>query len=140
MSGEPPIRVLVVDDHRLLAEALVAALSAEPDIEVVGIAPSVAGVSGHLGSRVDVVLMDYMLDDATGADTTRIVKARQPAAATGRPPDAESRPRSRWPSARAPRRGGSPHGCPRARGLCPVQSLTTGIAASASATRSAGYS
>ena len=81
MSGEPRIRVLVVDDHRLLAEALVAALSSEPDMEVAGIASSVAEVPGHLGSRVDVVLMDYMLGDGTGADATRIVKARQPAAA-----------------------------------------------------------
>jgi DNA-binding NarL/FixJ family response regulator len=81
MSGKPRIRVLVVDDHRLLAEALVAALAAEPDIDVVGIASSVAGVSGHLGSRVDVVLMDYLLGDGTGADATRIVKARQPGAA-----------------------------------------------------------
>ncbi|MCU0505325.1 MAG: response regulator transcription factor [Chloroflexi bacterium] len=81
MSGDTRIRVLVVDDHRVLAEALVAALSAEPDIEVVGIASSVATVADHLGSRVDVVLMDYMLGDGTGADATRVVKARQPAAA-----------------------------------------------------------
>jgi DNA-binding NarL/FixJ family response regulator len=81
MPGEPRIRVLVVDDHRVLAEALVAALSAEPDIDVVGIASSVAQVSDHLGSRVDVVLMDYMLGDGTGADATRIVKSRQQAAA-----------------------------------------------------------
>jgi DNA-binding NarL/FixJ family response regulator len=81
MSGETRIRVLVVDDHRLLAEALVAALSAEPDIEVVGIASSVSAVDDHLESRVDVVLMDYMLGDGTGADATRIVKARQPGAA-----------------------------------------------------------
>ncbi len=78
---DPRIRVLVVDDHRVLAEALVAALSEEPDIHVVGVASQVADVAGHLDARVDVVLMDYMLGDGTGADATRIVKSRQPDAA-----------------------------------------------------------
>ncbi len=78
---EPRIRVLVVDDHRVLAEALTAALSEEPDMDVVGIAGSVAEIPDHLASHVDVVLMDYMLGDGTGADGTRIVKARQPDAA-----------------------------------------------------------
>ncbi len=78
---DPRIRVLVVDDHRVLAEALTAALSEEPGMDVVGIAGSVAEIADHLGSRVDVVLMDYMLGDGTGADGTRIVKARQPEAA-----------------------------------------------------------
>lgn len=81
MVDDPRIRVLVVDDHRVLAEALVAALAEEPDIHVVGVASRVAEVAGHLDARVDVVLMDYMLGDGTGADATRIVKARQPDAA-----------------------------------------------------------
>ena len=50
-------------------------------MEVVGIASSVAEVSDHLHRRIDVVLMDYMLGDGTGADATRLVKARQPEAA-----------------------------------------------------------
>ena len=77
----PRIRVLVVDDHRFLTEALSSALTAEPDMEVVGIASSVADVAASLDGPIDVVLMDYLLRDGTGAQATRIVKARQPAAA-----------------------------------------------------------
>ncbi len=75
------IRVLVVDDHRLLAEALSSALMAEPDMEVVGVASSVADVAASLDRPIDVVLMDYLLGDGTGAEAARIVKARQPTAA-----------------------------------------------------------
>ena len=75
------IRVLVVDDHRFLAEALSSALSAEPDMEVVGIASSVAQVSEMVDAPIDVVLMDYVLGDGTGAQAARIVKAAQPSTA-----------------------------------------------------------
>ena len=37
-----PIRVLLVDDHQLLTGSLAAILGAEPDIEVVGVAGTVA--------------------------------------------------------------------------------------------------
>ena len=37
-----PTRVLLVDDHQLLTDSLARLLSAEPDIEVVGIAGTVA--------------------------------------------------------------------------------------------------
>jgi DNA-binding NarL/FixJ family response regulator len=75
------IRVLIVDDHKFLAEALSSALTAEPDMQVVGIASSVADVAASLEAPIDVVLMDYLLEDGTGAQAARIVKARQPAAA-----------------------------------------------------------
>ena len=75
-----PIRVLFVEDHRLLAEALSAMLAREPDIEVVGTAGSVADAKVMARERVDVVLMDFRLPDGTGADATRAIKARWPAA------------------------------------------------------------
>jgi DNA-binding NarL/FixJ family response regulator len=75
-----PTRVLLVDDHQLLTDSLARLLTAEPDIEVVGIAASVAETR-RLGSQpVDVVLMDYRLPDGTGADATRLIKARWPSA------------------------------------------------------------
>ena len=81
MSIEPkPIRVLFVEDHQLLAEALAAMLAREPDMEVVGTAGSVADAKVMARERVDVVLMDYRLPDGTGADATRAIKARWPAA------------------------------------------------------------
>jgi DNA-binding NarL/FixJ family response regulator len=76
----PPTRVLLVDDHQLLTDSLARLLTAEPDIEVVGIAGSVAETRRLSAQRMDVVLMDYRLPDGTGADATRIVKARWPGA------------------------------------------------------------
>src|SRR3990172_1430569 len=85
--GEPPewrparkpIRVLIVDDHRLLTDALSATLSREPDLQIVGVAGSVTEAIAIARERLDVVLMDYRLPDGTGAEATRAIKARWPA-------------------------------------------------------------
>jgi DNA-binding NarL/FixJ family response regulator len=74
------IRVLLVDDHQLLTGSLAAVLSREPDIEVVGMAGTVADARALSRERLDVVLMDYRLPDGTGADATRSIKARWPSA------------------------------------------------------------
>ncbi|MET8539388.1 hypothetical protein ABZW03_01840, partial [Kitasatospora sp. NPDC004799] len=67
------IRVLVVDDHRIFAEALAAALAAEPDVEV-GAAGSAAAAERALeraageGRAFDVALIDADLGaEAPGA-------------------------------------------------------------------------
>jgi DNA-binding NarL/FixJ family response regulator len=75
-----PIRVLLVDDHQLLTGSLSALLSREPDMEVVGVAGTVAEAKTLAKDRLDVVLMDYRLPDGTGAEATRAIKARWPAA------------------------------------------------------------
>ncbi len=75
-----PIRVLLVDDHALLTDSLKRLLEAEPDIEVVGVAGTVAEAKRLARSRMDVVLMDYRLPDGTGAEATRLIKSRWPAA------------------------------------------------------------
>jgi two-component system, NarL family, response regulator DevR len=74
------IRVLFVEDHQLLADALSAMLAREPDMEVVGIAGTVADAKLMSRERLDVVLMDYRLPDGTGVEATRAIKARWPAA------------------------------------------------------------
>ena len=74
------IRVLLVDDHRLLTGALSAILANEPDIEVVGVAGTVAEARSLARHGFDVALMDYRLPDGTGAEATRAIKARWPAA------------------------------------------------------------
>jgi DNA-binding NarL/FixJ family response regulator len=74
------IRVLLVDDHQLLTGALSAMLDREPDMEVVGVAGTVAEAKAMARERLDVVLMDYRLPDGTGAEATRAIKARWPAA------------------------------------------------------------
>ncbi len=81
MTTDPkPIRVLLVDDHQLLTGSLSHVLGQEPDIEVVGVAGTVAEAKNLIRERLDVVLMDYRLPDGTGADATRAIKARWPGA------------------------------------------------------------
>jgi len=75
-----PIRVLLVDDHQLLTGALAKTMAGEPDIQVVGVAGTVAEAKAMARDRLDVVLMDYRLPDGTGAEATRAIKARWPAA------------------------------------------------------------
>ena len=80
MPDGPEIRVLLVDDHQLLTDALAQLLAHESDIRVAGVARTVAEAKNAARDRVDVVLMDYRLPDGTGADATRAIKARWPAA------------------------------------------------------------
>jgi DNA-binding NarL/FixJ family response regulator len=80
VTDQQRIRVLFVEDHRLLADSLSALLRREPDIAVVGVAGSVAEAKELARNRLDVVLMDYQLPDGTGAEATRAIKARWPAA------------------------------------------------------------
>ncbi|MFJ4673693.1 LuxR C-terminal-related transcriptional regulator [Kitasatospora purpeofusca] len=94
------IRVLVVDDHRIFAEALAAALAAEPDVEV-GAAGSAAAAERALeraateGRVFDVVLVDADLGVAEAA------AARQPRQPVAEPPDAlRRRPPATVPSPR----------------------------------------
>jgi DNA-binding NarL/FixJ family response regulator len=75
-----PIRVLLVDDHQLLTGALAKTMAHEADIQVVGVAGSVGEAKALARDRLDVVLMDYRLPDGTGAEATRAIKARWPAA------------------------------------------------------------
>ena len=81
MTSDPkPIRVLLVDDHQLLTGSLSHVLGQEPDIDVVGVAGTVADAKNLIRERLDVVLMDYRLPDGTGAEATRAIKARWPGA------------------------------------------------------------
>ena len=63
------IRVLIVDDHAILRAGLRRVLDAEPDIEVVGEAPSAdRAVFEAIAGRPDVVLMDVMMPGKTGIE------------------------------------------------------------------------
>lgn len=73
------IRVLVCDDHHVVAQGLAMVLGAEADIEVVGVAGSVAEVRQMtISRRPEVVLMDYGLPDGDGVSATTAIKAAQP--------------------------------------------------------------
>jgi DNA-binding NarL/FixJ family response regulator len=81
--GEPTIdsvrriSVLVVDDHQVFADALHARLSIEETIGPVAVAYSAAeALARLLHNSFDVTLLDYGLDDRTGAElTTELRKA-----------------------------------------------------------------
>ena len=63
------IRVVIVDDHAILRAGLRRVLEAEPDIEVVGEAPSAdRAVFEAISGRPDVVLMDVMMPGKTGIE------------------------------------------------------------------------
>jgi DNA-binding NarL/FixJ family response regulator len=71
------LRVMVVDDHRMVVQALVRALSAEPDIDVVATASTVGETLARAReTRPDVLLIDYYLPDGTGADAVRSLGMR----------------------------------------------------------------
>ena len=74
-TGSGKIKVLIVDDHRLLRDGLAALLREADDIEVVGSLASGEDAIGITPSlRPDVVLMDIMMGGMTGIEATRWMK------------------------------------------------------------------
>jgi DNA-binding NarL/FixJ family response regulator len=81
--SEPDIaRVLVVEDHPVVAEGLVALLEGHPDLAVLGWANSVAEADRvALSQPVDVAIVDFRLPDGTGADAAVRIREHRPGAA-----------------------------------------------------------
>lgn len=78
-DARPPVTVLVVDDHQTFTDLVRMALDAEPDLECVGTAHTVA-VARVLAARhrPDVVLMDVNLKSDDGLDLTAELLAARP--------------------------------------------------------------
>ena len=74
-----PVRVLVVDDHQLVAKGVAAMLETEDDLTVVGLAASgKEALHEAVRSRPDVVLMDYRLPDGTGVAASTPIRDALP--------------------------------------------------------------
>ncbi|WP_328949748.1 response regulator transcription factor [Streptomyces sp. NBC_00184] len=76
-TSQPPVRILLCDDHAVVRAGLLALLGSEPDIEVVGEAGS-GEEAVALTARLtpDVVLMDLQLGEGIdGVETTRRIVA-----------------------------------------------------------------
>jgi EAL domain-containing protein (putative c-di-GMP-specific phosphodiesterase class I) len=73
------IRVLIVDDHEMVAQSLMRLLRDDPSLDVIGHEFSAqAGIDRALVDRPDVVIMDYVMPDMDGAVATRILKSEFP--------------------------------------------------------------
>jgi two-component system, NarL family, response regulator LiaR len=73
------IRVLICDDQTIVSEGLRVILSADPEIEVVGIANDGAEAVEQVARlKPDVVLMDLKMPVINGIQATRLIHEQQP--------------------------------------------------------------
>ena len=85
MSSDPapartPLRLLVVDDHEVVREGLVALLSRREEFQVVGEAGTVAeSIAAARRFEPDLVVMDVRLPDGSGIEACRDIRAEFPA-------------------------------------------------------------
>ena len=78
-TSKHAIRVMIVDDHRVLAELLTAALSTGDEVTVVESVGTAADAIDRVGAvRPDVVILDYDLPDADGVSAVSSIKAACP--------------------------------------------------------------
>jgi DNA-binding NarL/FixJ family response regulator len=78
-GGADEVRLLIVDDHDMFADSLRVALSAEPDLTVVGTAATLAQARSMVVSTApDVVLLDHRLPDGLGVDSIAELKMLRP--------------------------------------------------------------
>jgi DNA-binding NarL/FixJ family response regulator len=69
------VKVMIVEDHKVVAEGLQSLIGREPDLEVVGLASTVEE-AGRLGreSRPEVLLVDFRLPDGNGAEAVAVIR------------------------------------------------------------------
>ncbi|HEY6117317.1 MAG TPA: response regulator transcription factor [Candidatus Dormibacteraeota bacterium] len=72
-------RVLIVEDHQVVAEGLAALINDQKDMKVVGQAGTVAdSIAQAAELKPDLVLVDFRLTDGTGADAATAIRQMRP--------------------------------------------------------------
>jgi DNA-binding NarL/FixJ family response regulator len=73
------IRVLIADDHAVVAEGLRFVVDAQPDMEVIAcLEDSREAVRRSIELRPDVVLIDHAMPQLNGAEATYLIRGRCP--------------------------------------------------------------
>jgi two-component system response regulator DevR len=79
MTSDKATRVLIVEDHQIVADGLTALLNDQKDMTVVGNVGSVAESAAAAAELMpDVVLIDFRLNDGTGSDAAAAIRAVAP--------------------------------------------------------------
>lgn len=79
MSGDPTIRLVIVDDHEVVVEGLSMVLGRFDDLELVGTAFGGAEAIERVAEALpDVVLMDLSMPGIDGVEATRQIRASHP--------------------------------------------------------------
>ena len=79
MKATEKIKVLIVDDHKMVRAGLTALLETEKDIEVIGQAENGRdAVEQSARLAPDVVIMDLMMPVMDGVEATRLIHERTP--------------------------------------------------------------
>jgi two-component system response regulator DevR len=79
MTTNKTVRVLIVEDHQIVADGLTALLNDQKDMAVVGNVGSVAESAAAAAELMpDVVLLDFRLNDGTGADAAAAIRRVSP--------------------------------------------------------------
>jgi len=79
VSEGGPIRIVMVDDHRIVREGLRAMLHGMDEIEIVGEAEDLSGALAAIEeSKPDVVLLDLRLQRSSGLDACRTIVEKHP--------------------------------------------------------------
>lgn len=78
-DSQSPITLVLVEDHQMVAEGMIATLGAQPDIHVVGMASTAAEALERIRvTKPSVVLMDHRLPDGDGTEVAATLKAELP--------------------------------------------------------------
>jgi two-component system NarL family response regulator len=82
MDCKSPITVLVVDDHPVVRDGLIAMISSQTDMQVLGdVGRGLEAVEAYTRFRPALVVMDLLLPDISGSEAIRRIRERSPNAA-----------------------------------------------------------